>query len=133
MTSDTNQYIMIVDDEASIVSMLEDVMSLAGYNCRGFTHPEKALDAFKIEPEMYKVVITDLTMPYLKGDDFALAVTAINPECMIIVSTGFQAEHLKDKLKNYTVLQKPYKTESLLKLIQKKKLKWTVATVIATY
>ncbi len=120
MTSDTNQYIMIVDDEDNMVSMLEDVISLAGYKCRGFTHPKKALDAFKIEPEVYKVVITDLTMPYLKGDDFALALSAINPNCMIIVSTGFQAEHLKDKLKNYIVLQKPYKIDILLSLIKKK-------------
>lgn len=120
MASDSNNYIMIVDDETSIVSMLEDALSLAGYKCRGFTHPEKALTAFKTEPEIYKVVITDLTMPFLKGDDFALALTAINPECLIIVSTGFQAEHIKDRLKNYTVLQKPYKIETLLSLIQKK-------------
>lgn len=120
MTVDSDQYVMIVDDETSIVSMLEDVMAVAGYKCRGFTRPQEALTAFMADPLAYKVVITDLTMPALKGDDFALAVNAANPECMVILSTGHPSENLTDKLKKFTILQKPYQIDSLLDLIQKK-------------
>jgi DNA-binding NtrC family response regulator len=115
-----NDYIMIVDDEISIVSMLEDVMKLAGYKCRGFFNPEEALKAFMKEPQTYKVLITDLTMPGLKGDDFAAAVHKANPECMIILSTGYHSEGLDEKLKNFILLQKPYQIESLLTLIERK-------------
>ena len=115
-----NHYIMIVDDEPSIVSMLEDVMVLAGYKCRGFNEPTKALAAFLAEPLLYKVVITDLTMPVMKGDAFAIAVSAANQDCMIILSTGNHYEPSIEKLQSLILLQKPYRIETLLELIQNK-------------
>ena len=120
MTTDSNQYIMIVDDETSIVSMLEDVMALAGFKCRGFTQPEKALAAFLAEPLAYRVLITDLTMPTLKGDIFAIAAQKANPNCKIILSTGYQSETLNPKLKDFTLLQKPYRIDDLLSLVHNK-------------
>lgn len=118
MKQEPHHYIMIVDDEASIVDMLQDVMALAGFKCRGYTQPQKALAAFMAEPQAYKVVITDLTMPLMKGDDFAVALQQINPECKIILSTGYQSDSLNSNLKNFTLLQKPYQIENLLNLIR---------------
>lgn len=118
MATDLNLYIMIVDDETSIVSMLEDVMALAGFKCRGFTKPEKALAAFLAEPLAYRVLITDLTMPALKGDAFAITAQKANPNCKIILSTGYHSEALNPRLKNFTLLQKPYRIDELLVLVQ---------------
>ncbi len=118
MSTKPDLYIMIVDDETSIVSMLEDVMALAGFKCRGFTEPEKALAAFLSEPMAYRVLITDLTMPNLKGDAFALAAQSANPDCKIILSTGYHSESLSPHLRNFTLLQKPYRIDELLNLVQ---------------
>ncbi len=118
MTKVSDLYIMIVDDETNIVEMLVDVMALSGLKCRGFTQPEKALAAFLSEPLAYRVLITDLTMPTLKGDAFAIAAQSANPQCKIILSTGYHSETLSPKLKNFTLLQKPYRIDELLSLVQ---------------
>ena len=118
MIFEPHHCIMIVDDEASIVSMLQDVMNLAGFKCQGYTDPQKALTAFLQNPQAYKVMITDLTMPGMKGDELALAAGQANPHCKIILTSGYQADSLTANLKDFTLLQKPYHIEKLLALIR---------------
>ena len=111
---------MVVDDEPGMVSMLCDIMKLSGYSCVGFSSASMALEDFRLHSERYAVVITDLTMPGLKGDAFAEQIKQINPHCLVIVSTGYHPDLVNKNFAPYVLLQKPYQIDTLLEMIHEK-------------
>jgi signal transduction histidine kinase/ActR/RegA family two-component response regulator len=84
-----NERILLVDDEAPIITMLQNMLSRLGYQVSPMTDSRQALEHFKARPEAYDLVITDQTMPGLTGGELARAMLAIRPDLPIILCTGF--------------------------------------------
>jgi len=76
-----------------------------------------ALKAFTETPESFDLVITDLTMPRIKGTKLAADMRQIRPVIPIILSTGFGGD-LDDNMIQAAglsgPLQKPFTSEALL-------------------
>lgn len=112
--------ILVVDDEASIVSLLKEVLSSHGFNVTGFTDSELALSHFKENTKKYDIVITDQTMPNLTGAELSKSLISIQPDISIILCTGY-SERLDEKnaqnvgIKTY--LNKPVSMKKLLSTI----------------
>ena len=49
----------------------------------------EALEIFKQQPADYDLVITDMTMPHLTGDNLARKLIAVRADIPIIICTGF--------------------------------------------
>ncbi len=81
--------ILFVDDEPMVVKMGKRLLSKLGYSIEGFTNSEEALNHFQINPQAFDIVITDETMPGLKGHALAKALLKIRPNIPIILSTGY--------------------------------------------
>ena len=81
--------ILYVDDEEAIVSMAREMLTQMDYHVTGFTSSEKALEKFKSDPFAFDLVITDLTMPRLTGDQLAREIMAVRPRTPMIICTGF--------------------------------------------
>lgn len=85
------EHILFVDDEETLASlgklMLEDI----GYRVTAKIESIEALKAFRSHPEAFDLVITDQTMPGLKGADFATALLEIRPELPVILLTGYSS------------------------------------------
>ena len=84
-----NERILFIDDENAIVQMEKQMLERLGYKVTGKTSSVEALNAFRINPQGFDLVITDLTMPDLTGDQLAKELIAIRPDIPIIISTGF--------------------------------------------
>jgi PAS domain S-box-containing protein len=83
--------ILLVDDEESIVSTGQHVLSRLGYEVHTETDPEKALQAFHQDPGRFDLVITDQAMPRMAGLTLARHLLAKRPDIPIILSTGYSA------------------------------------------
>ncbi|MGO9572481.1 MAG: response regulator [Desulfomonilaceae bacterium] len=84
-----NQRILLVDDEEMLTELGQSILGGLGYDVVTTTSPIQALDIFRAEPDGFDLVITDLTMPKITGDQFAREILAIRPEIPIIGCTGF--------------------------------------------
>ena len=84
-----NERIMLVDDEKQLLEMLKRRLTRLGYRVTAFSHPRSALDEFTSRPDDYDLVITDMTLPYLTGDELSRLLLSIRPELPIIICTGF--------------------------------------------
>ena len=89
--------ILLVDDEVSIVKMGAQVLERLGYRVTTATSSLEALDQFTASPHDFDLVVTDMTMPHMTGDQLALTLMKIRPDIPIVLCTGFNATISEEK------------------------------------
>jgi CheY-like chemotaxis protein len=84
--------ILLVDDEKSLVHMGQQMLTRLGYHVTAFCDPLEALEVFREQPDAFDLLITDLTMPKLKGTRLAQQMLHHKPDLPIILCTGYGDE-----------------------------------------
>lgn len=84
-----NEHILLVDDDALLADMTVDMLASLGYRMTCRTSSIEALEAFQANPAVYDLVITDQSMPHLKGTDLAKKIKQVRNQIPIILCTGF--------------------------------------------
>lgn len=88
----SGERILFVDDEHLLVHLAVEMLSRLGYEVAGFTRPEDALRAFRDGPDLFDLVISDLSMPGMTGPEFARALLETRPNLPVIIATGYIRE-----------------------------------------
>lgn len=83
------EHILLIDDEEQSVQMLKQMLGRLGYNVTARTSGKEILDIFKENKEEFDLVITDLIMPNVNGEEIARRIMDIRKDIPIIVITGF--------------------------------------------
>lgn len=78
--------ILILDDEASILEVLEEHLRDEDYRCTVTTSPIEALELIK--NDSFSLVLTDLIMPEMHGFDLVREVKKIDRDLAVIVVTA---------------------------------------------
>jgi len=81
--------ILFVDDEPPIAQMGKQLLKNLGYKAEAHTDPLDVLAMVRKNPDRFDLVITDLTMPGMKGDRLAEELTKIRPRLPVILCSGF--------------------------------------------
>ncbi len=81
--------ILFVDDEFSIAKMGSQVLERLGYQVTVRTSSVEALELFRSKPNEFDLVITDMTMPNMTGDELAMELIAFRPDIPVILCTGY--------------------------------------------
>ena len=89
--------ILLVDDEPQIVSLVEIMLASLGYRVLAFTDSVKALAAFEANPWEFQLVLTDMTMPGITGQELARRVLQIRPGLPVVLTTGYSEQINEDK------------------------------------
>lgn len=80
--------IIVVDDEPMNVMLLENMLQSLGYSVVGFHNSEDALVTMQLDPSRYDLLISDMTMPNVTGEQLARSILKLRPEMPIILCTG---------------------------------------------
>jgi CheY-like chemotaxis protein len=80
--------VMIVDDEATLVALAEEIVAGLGYEPVGFTSSRLALEAFRAAPGRFDVVLTDESMPDLVGTEFVREIRSLHAAIPILLMSG---------------------------------------------
>lgn len=79
----------MAEDEPSIARLVREHLSRHGYHVTCFPDPRKALDYFRERPDEVDLLLTDLSMPEMLGDDLGGKLREIRPGFPILIMTGF--------------------------------------------
>jgi len=116
------EQILLVDDEKTICKLVSRMLEGAGYKVVSQTDSESALALFLEQPDSYDLVITDMSMPKMSGDELVQKLLALRPDLPIIIATGYnrrmddtKAEDLGAK----ALLTKPFEKKNLIKIVRK--------------
>jgi CheY-like chemotaxis protein len=111
-----------VDDEISIVSSAANMLQRLGYDVVGKTQAIEALNLFQIRPRDFDLVITDMTMPRMTGDELAKEILAVRGEVPVIICTGFSAKLTEERAKEIGIrafVMKPFGSADLARTIRR--------------
>lgn len=117
-----NEKIMLVEDDEGLVELGAKLLTTLGYRVTAYTLPEKALEAFEQDPNRFDIVITDMIMPKLSGEQLVQKLFEIRTDIPIIVYTGFSNTISLARLKQLgvnAVLRKPITVNSLSQTIRR--------------
>jgi len=89
--------ILLVDDEAQIIDIEQQILERLGYKVTPKTDSEEALEEFAAQPDRFDLVITDMTMPKMTGDQLARRMMDIKPQIPVILCTGFNEAISEEK------------------------------------
>ncbi|WP_051327212.1 hybrid sensor histidine kinase/response regulator [Desulfatibacillum aliphaticivorans] len=90
--------IMLVDDEAPVAKIQETTLTRLGYRVTTRIGSREALQTFQQNPQAFDLVMTDMNMPHMTGDQLALAILEIRPDIPIIICTGYSEKISPDRL-----------------------------------
>jgi CheY-like chemotaxis protein len=83
--------ILFIDDEESMVFLMERWLQRLGYKVTGCTVPQKALEVFCSRPHDFDIVLSDLSMPQMSGVELAREILKIRPGMPILITSGYVA------------------------------------------
>ena len=114
--------ILLVDDEESVARLEKQMLERMGYKVTSRLHSIEALEAFKASPSTFDLVITDMSMPNIPGNELARKIKSIKYNMPIIICTGFSERINEDNYKQMGIdglLMKPIVKSELAKVVRK--------------
>jgi two-component system, cell cycle sensor histidine kinase and response regulator CckA len=114
--------VLLVDDEDSLRQLLARYLVRLGYTVDSVGSAEEAWDLFSQKPSRYALLLIDLSLPGMPGDELMRRVLATNSTARILLSSGFLYdlnELPPDHQSRACFLHKPYLPRQLADLMKK--------------
>jgi two-component system, cell cycle sensor histidine kinase and response regulator CckA len=111
--------VLIVDDEDLVRKFVERVLREAGYQTATASDGPEALGV-AATLETLDMLVTDLMMPEMTGDELARRIRAASPGVKVLYITGFSDRLFKEKVTLWAdeaFLDKPCSVKGLLQAV----------------
>ncbi|MCF7810753.1 PAS domain S-box protein [bacterium] len=108
--------ILVVDDEEIIRSLADRVLTRAGFKVLLASDGLNGVNTFRKHADEIRLVLLDLTMPRMNGEEVFEEIKKINNEVQIILSSGYDEVEASKRFAGKGLsgfIQKPYRPSSL--------------------
>jgi PAS domain S-box-containing protein len=116
------ELIAVVDDEDIVRSFAQMALEKMGYRVASFDSPAHCLDALRRRPEDFALLLTDQTMPVMKGIELAAEARSTAPRLPVIIMSGYFSRISPEKLAqigHVALLSKPFTNDELARAIHR--------------
>ncbi len=114
------QTILVVDDEPTLRRLAERMLKKRGYDVMTAENGEQALQLFMQNQHRVALVLMDLNMPVMGGQESMERMKAFDSRARIVIATGMVETSEQESLlkaKSASILAKPYDETSLLRAV----------------
>jgi PAS domain S-box-containing protein len=108
--------VLLVDDDPRVLSVTALLLRNLGFEVIAASSGREALREFERRANEVRLVVLDVTMPDLAGDQVLVALRKMRPEIPVLLCSGYSEEevlHRFDQAARTRFLQKPYPFETL--------------------
>jgi PAS domain S-box-containing protein len=116
-----HETVLIVDDEEKIRNICNENLKLLGYSVFTADSGTQAVEIYRKKANVIDIVVLDMIMPGLSGNDTYERLKQINPNVKVLLASGYtmegQAKEILDSGCN-AFIQKPFKIEQLSMMIR---------------
>ena len=89
--------ILLVEDEQMALTVMKKILSDAGFEVTIAQSGFECLNAFRQRPHSYDLILLDLTMPFMDGEETFSRLREIRADVPVVLCTGFiQQERLNE-------------------------------------
>ncbi len=113
--------ILIVEDEDAIRDLLEDILRKNGYSVLTAVDGNEAVALFTEQNDSIDLVLSDVGLPGMSGDEVFHAIRKIEPDMKVILASGYLDADLHSALIRdgiADIIQKPYQFNDLLQRVR---------------
>ena len=90
--------ILVIDDESMALVLIKRLLGEAGYHVVTAQSGFEALDLFRRQPQGFHLVLLDLTMPFMDGEETFHRLREIRADIPVVLCTGFIRQDRLDRL-----------------------------------
>ncbi len=108
--------LLLVDDETALTELLKKYLERCGHLVEACTDPHAALQLMEADPASFSLLITDLTLPGMSGEELTERMRAVNPHLPVIIASGYP---YAPRAHGVEFLQKPFLPRMLVEAIRR--------------
>lgn len=108
--------LLLVDDEAALAELLKKYLERLGYQVDVCVHPDAALSLVNARPSHYQLLITDLTLPAMNGEELLRRAREKAPQLRSIIASGYPYQ---PRTPGVEFLQKPFLPKVLAEAVER--------------
>ncbi|TLS76217.1 response regulator [Mariprofundus erugo] len=120
MGSYPGKTVLVIDDEESIRELAVVLLNEQGIHTLEAVDGEDGIARFKEHMQHIDMVILDLTMPKLSGENCCREIRKLRPDVPVIIASGYSKETVSPRFLNHEVtafLQKPYTPDAFYHVV----------------
>jgi len=117
----SNELILVIDDEEIIRRTAKSMLEHHGYTVVLAENGKEGVELFQVLAEKVSVVLLDMAMPIMNGEEALRRLKAINPAIKVVLSSGYNQV---ETIRRFTgkglagFIQKPYSSAALVEKIR---------------
>ncbi len=113
--------VLVVDDEETVRVTTARMLESSGFTTRLADNGRTGVEEFMAEPDGYQLVMLDLTMPHMDGDEAFRLIHEARPEMRVLLMSGFNEQEAIARFTGQGLagfIQKPFTLPSLREKLQ---------------
>ncbi len=113
--------VLLIDDEETVRAVGATMLRQAGYQVLVAEDGRVALDIFAREGDQIDVVLLDLSMPRMDGQETCAALMELRPDVRVVLTSGYNEQEALDRFDGQGLagfVQKPYRVDDLVRAIE---------------
>ena len=113
--------VLIIDDEPWVGEAVADILQMEGLKTYRATRGQDGLDLYKQYQADIDLVLLDLMMPEMNGEEVFLALRELDPQVKVILSSGYSEAEATRRFvgrRLASFIQKPYDFDTLTQRIR---------------
>ena len=108
--------ILLAEDDEAVRRVTERALALSGYHVLAAASGDEALDVAETHGSEIDLLITDVVMPRMRGDELAKRLRRTYPSLRVLFTSGYTGEHARGTgviPPSAAFLQKPFTIEEI--------------------
>ena len=115
-----NENILVVDDDKDVLNFIKEILETHGYTVLPANNSLTAVDTFKNLSSKIQLVITDVMMPLMEGNELIKILKTIKPGIKIIAVSGYSSEGInKENMEIDVFIKKPFQGSDMLSTVRR--------------
>lgn len=114
-----HEHILLVDDQPAVAGTLRRILLRLGYFVDAYVSPETALEKFLATPDRHQLLITDMVMPKINGEELIRLVREQRPGLPVIVCSAFTHKGISVSGAEPHILPKPVDPAELGQVVRR--------------
>jgi PAS domain S-box-containing protein len=116
-----NETILLVEDEDALRQVASRILTSAGYHVLTANGGDQALHIVQTHPTPIDLLLTDVVMPKMLGNEVAARIRAVRPDLPVLYMSGYAQPVLTENgtlPPGVTIVEKPFTSRELLDTIR---------------
>jgi PAS domain S-box-containing protein len=109
--------VLVADDEETVRAVAARMLETLGFRVVLAADGEEAIGLFRADPDAFRLVLLDLTMPRLGGEEVFRQLRQLRPELRVLLMSGYTEQEVTTRFAGKGLagfLQKPFQLPTLL-------------------